>query len=261
MILFLLSFPAAIAVWVWLAKKLKAQGKGAVRHLAGAAAGFATWLAVCIVGTVVDGKPTDNQMETVEQAVTASETVTASEPQKTENQKEETKAETRKEVVHTLDLDWETFRRRTNEDLTAIKFSTTIPSSIQPKGGEGAVRDVAMLPFNDNLNAIISVDPESKKLTGISVMVSGSEDGVDNIRNFSAAAMLMAAADGDNGNKTVGVKLIKMISGALEKFNKGKKNEVKDSFVQNGVKYGILISKVMPAVMMYAEPEHAADKQ
>ena len=49
--LFLLSFPAAIAAWVFIAKKLKASGKNAaVRHFAGVAAGFFVWVFVIMIG-------------------------------------------------------------------------------------------------------------------------------------------------------------------------------------------------------------------
>ena len=82
---------------------------------------------------------------------------------------------------------------------------------------------------------------------------------MENIKNFSAAALLLSAAAGDDGNKKVGGQIIKMINASLEQFGKSSKKtdagDVKNNFVEDGVKYGILISKVLPGVMLYAEPE------
>ena len=58
--LFLLSFPAAIAAWVFIAKKLKASGKNAaVRHFAGVAAGFFVWVFVIMIGIKADEGKTE----------------------------------------------------------------------------------------------------------------------------------------------------------------------------------------------------------
>ena len=61
--LFLLSFPAAIAAWVFIAKKLKASGKNAaVRHFAGVAAGFFVWVFVIMIGIKADEGKTEEEI-------------------------------------------------------------------------------------------------------------------------------------------------------------------------------------------------------
>ena len=68
---------------------------------------------------------------------------------------------------------------------------------------------------------------------------------------------MLSAADGDEGNKTVGGKIIKMAGDAANEFAKQAEKDstasVNKNFVENGVKYGILVSGNMP-VMMFAEP-------
>ena len=67
---------------------------------------------------------------------------------------------------------------------------------------------------------------------------------------------MLAAVAGDNGEKTVGGKVIKMLANTIERFSKkpNDENAGKEKFVENGVKYGVLISKVTP-IMLYAEPD------
>ena len=79
----------------------------------------------------------------------------------------------------------------------------------------------------------------------------------ENLKNFSSAALMLSSADGDDGNKTVGGKIIKMAGDAVNEFAKQAEKDstasVNKNFVENGVKYGILVSGSMP-VMMFAEP-------
>lgn len=169
-------------------------------------------------------------------------------------------------VVATLNLDWETFRRRINEDFRTMEFDAHIPSSIKPEGGENTVRNIAMLPFNDHLFANIAEDPASKKLTSITVNVGPSENSAENLRNFSAAALMLSAAAGDDGNMKTGGKVLEMTVNALQKFAKAEKKskkgtaDVKEQFVADGVKYSVLISTVLPAVMVFAEPDKPEEK-
>ena len=202
--LFLLSFPAAIAAWVFIAKKLKASGKNAaVRHFAGVAAGFFVWVFVIMIGIKAD----EGKTEEAQTAQAASEparvatpaAASSAQPQAMAEKAAEPPEEQVVEKVATLDLDWETFRRRVNEDFASVDFGAKIPASIKPEGSKNSVRDVAMLPFNDHLFSNIAVDPQSKQLTSISVTVGPSENSVENIKNFSAAALLLSAAAGDDG--------------------------------------------------------------
>lgn len=169
------------------------------------------------------------------------------------------------ELAATLDMDWDTFRKRVNADFDSAGFELNIPDSIKPAGDGNSVRNVATLPFNDHLQTLVSEDPESKKLTGITVIMGFSSDQpMDNIKNVMAAALVLSSASGDDGNKKVGGKIIKMVNTSLDAFEKQLKKEdmptVKDKFVVGDVKYGILISKALGSVMLFAEPEKAEDK-
>ena len=164
-----------------------------------------------------------------------------------------------KEVAaKTLPLDWETFKKRVDDDFAAADFGfAKIPDSIKPEGDAKAARLTVTLPVNDNLSAIIGQDPASQKLTNISINLIPHSDPAENLKNFSVAAVMMSASAGDEGNRQVGGRIIKMSADAVEKFaaevKKDDSASVEDKFVENGVKYGILISSVMP-IMMYAEP-------
>lgn len=271
MFLFLLSFPAAIAAWVWTAKKMKIAGKGgAARHFAGLGAGFAVWLVLVIIGVIVDpakqnGEATKKAEPTtqVKDVPAPVETTPVAVVEEVETPTQE--AAQKAEQAATLDLDWETFRKRVDDDFAAAGFRFgKIPSSIKPEGSEQSVRNVAMLPVTDNLIASIAEDPESKKLTSISATVGPHDDPAENLRNFSAAALILSAAGGDDGNLKVGGKIIEMTTNAINKFAKDSRQDknatVKDSFVVDHVKYGIFISGNIP-IMLFAEPESVAEQK
>lgn len=242
--LFLISFSVAIFLWIFVARKFKAAGRSGISsHFAGAAVGFLAWVVVILLGVSLE-KPKTND---------GGQIVAASEPQAGQPAAANTDA-----PVATLDLDWDTFRQRVDEDFAAAGFGfAKIPNTLKPEGEQGAARLTVMLPINDNLVATIAEDPASKQLTGISVTVGPHEDTAENIKNFSAAALMLSAAGGDDGNKKVGGKIIEMATNAINKFAqesaKNNADKVEDSFVENGVKYGILVSKFTP-VMMFAQP-------
>ena len=166
------------------------------------------------------------------------------------------------EPVATLNLDWDTFRQRVDEDFQSADFGfAKIPASMKPEGDANAARLTVMLPINDNLVGNIASDPATGKLTSITATVGATEDAAENLKNFSSAALMLSSADGDDGNKTVGGKIIKMAGDAVNEFAKQAEKDstasVNKNFVENGVKYGIIVSGNMP-VMMFAEP--AEDK-
>ena len=160
--------------------------------------------------------------------------------------------------VVTLNLDWDTFRKRVDEDFESAGFGfAKIPASMKPEGDANAARLTVMLPINDNLVGNIASDPATGKLTSITATVGANEDAAENLKNFSSAALMLSAADGDDGNKTVSGKIIKMAGDAINEFAKQAEKDstanVNKSFVENSVKYGIFVSGNMP-VMMFAEP-------
>lgn len=188
------------------------------------------------------------------EAVKSSETVQASATQSAEQ-------------IASLNLDWDTFRKRVDEDFEAAGFDfAKIPDSLKPEGDAEAARLTATLPINDDLIGIVATDPATGQLTSITVTVSINDDADDNLNNFSSASLMLSAAAGDDGNEKVGGQIIEMIGDTVSEFSKQvkkdsststNKNFVEDSFIEDGVKYGIIISDFMP-VMMFAEP---ADNQ
>ena len=125
------------------------------------------------------------------------------------------------EPVATLNLDWDTFRQRVDEDFQSAGFGfAKIPASMKPEGDANAARLTVMLPINDNLVGNIASDPATGKLTSITATVGATEDAAENLKNFSSAALMLSSADGDDGNKTVGGKIIKMAGDAVNEFAK-----------------------------------------
>ncbi len=158
----------------------------------------------------------------------------------------------------TLNLDWETFRKRVDEDFESAGFGfAKIPVSMKPEGDVNAARLTVMLPINDNLVGNIASDPVTGKLTSITATVGANSDAAENLKNFSSAALMLSTAAGDDGNKTVGGKIIKMAGDAVNEFAKQAEKDstasVNKNFIADGVKYSILVNGNMP-VMMFAEP-------
>ncbi len=162
------------------------------------------------------------------------------------------------EPVATLNLDWDTFRKRVDEDFEKAGFGfAKIPASMKPEGDANTARLTVILPINDNLVGNIASDPVTGKLTSITVTVGTDGDAAENLKNFSSAALMLSATAGDDGNKTVGGKILKMAGDAVNEFAEQVKKDntasVNKNFVEAGVKYGILVSGTMP-VIMFAEP-------
>lgn len=84
MLLFLLSFPVAIAVWYFLVKKLKATGKGLSRHVTGFVAGFFAWLGICTIAVYSDPKEREHLAKANLDVVATEKAKQAQEQQKQE---------------------------------------------------------------------------------------------------------------------------------------------------------------------------------
>ncbi len=82
--LFLLSFPVGIAVWYFLAKRMKASGKGVSRHIAGLFAGFFAWLVVMVIAMETDPKAQQDMKIASEKAAAEEKLKQAEEQQKQE---------------------------------------------------------------------------------------------------------------------------------------------------------------------------------
>lgn len=267
-ILVLLSFVAAIAAWVVVAKRLREKGKGGfIRHLAGAAASFIAWAVMIVVAAIVDSpsqpanNPNTQAAATSASApaasappaavpVAASQIAEASEPVAVSEPKAE-----EKEQTATLDLDFATFRRRCNTDFAATELPFKITPSSKPfLAVPNAVQKTSKIMLDDNLGIILSADPKTDKLTSIMVILGASTDAMSNLKNGVAAALILSSAEGDNGNTVVGNKIISLIKEVGDEFNNGDKATVSDSFIHNNIKYSASISRGLPFFMLSAAP-------
>ena len=82
MFLFFFFFPAAIAVWYFVTKKMKASGKGLSRHVAGFFAGFFAWLVVCMIAIYSEPNEREKLAKSNADVVAAEKSKQAQEQQK-----------------------------------------------------------------------------------------------------------------------------------------------------------------------------------
>lgn len=195
-----------------------------------------------------DDKEGDKKAEQTQLAQTKTEPEKQSE--QTQNNSNEPSKQATPDIAN-LDMDFDTFRRRVNEDFASADLPYKIPSGIKPTGEDA--RKTAMIQLDDSVGIIVATDPATDKITSISTIMSGSSDELKNIQRAGAVGFALASADGDDGNKTVGGDLINMMSKTMAQFGKKPNDIAKDKFVRNGVQYGINISKET-GIMMYAEP-------
>lgn len=254
MIIFLLSLPIAIFAWYLFVKEAKKRGTGGVRYLGGAVAAFVAGLATMVVAVFVDPdtrKSMANQPVEQTQQV-AQNSVAPTTPTPAEQKPVETATpEPQSQKIQSLDMDFDTFRRRVNEDFATAGLPYKIPSNIEPTGEN--VRKTATIQLDDSLGVIVATDPATNKITGISTIMSGSSDELKNMQRAGASGLALASADGDDGNKTVGSELIKMMTKTIKQWGKKPDGVAEDKMVRNGIQYGISVSK-MTGIMMYAEP-------
>lgn len=276
-LIFLIVFVIAAFAWERVAKKLGANGKGFfVRHLAGLAI-FSITAIVCMIVAVLTfpdlGKPAEQsgnpQAASKTKPEQASALISASKPAATPvptqvaskpvaaSAAKSSEAKPIEQPVAHLGLDFETWKSRVITDFQSADLPFAIPDNTElEKSGDNDARKVHIIQLDTGISAVVAIDPATDKITSVMVNMVGSNDGVKNIQNSGAAAIMLAAVAGDNGEKTVGGKIIKMFANTVERFSKkpNDENAGKEKFVENGVKYGVLISKVTP-IMLYAEPD------
>lgn len=276
-LIFLIVLIIAAFAWERVAKKLGAKGKGFfVRHLAGLAA-FSITSIVCMIIAVLAfpdlGKSANqgtdpqvsaqNKTEQTPAPTSASKPVATSAPaQSASKPVVASEAKPAEQPVAHLGLDFETWKSRVMTDFQSANLPFAIPDNTElEKSGDNDARKVHIIQLDTGISAVVAIDPATDKITSVMVNMVGSNDGVKNIQNSGAAAIMLAAVAGDNGEKTVGGKIIKMFANTVERFNKkpNDENAGKEKFVENGVKYGVLVTNVMP-IMLYAEPNQDVSK-
>lgn len=252
-ILYFLSLVGGIASWYWVAKKMKLSGKGAVlRHLVGMFAGFVTLMIVATIAIQLDPKAKQEIAKQNAEAKAAQTTPAAPQaPAPVQSAATEKPAT----AVKTLDMDFDTLRRRANEDFKKADLPYKISDQLEPTLSDGAVRKTVIVQLDDGLNAVVATDPTSNRITSITVNMVGSNDSTKNLQRGASAALLLAAADGDEGNQTVGGDIIQMMNKTMKTYTANPKKEEngKSSFTRNNVKYSIMLSNVLP-IMLFAEP-------
>ena len=253
-ILYFLSLVGGIASWYWVAKKMKLSGKGAVlRHLVGMFAGFVTLMIVATIAIQLDPKAKQEiaKQNAEDKAAQTTPPAAPQAPAPVQSAATEKPAT----VVKTLDMDFDTLRRRANEDFKKADLPYKISDQLEPTLSDGAVRKTVIVQLDDNLHAVIAADPTSNRITSITVNMVGSNDSMKNLQRGASAALLLAAADGDEGNQTVGGDIIQMMNKTMKAYTANPKKEEngKSSFTRNNVKYSIMLSNVLP-IMLFAEP-------
>lgn len=155
-----------------------------------------------------------------------------------------------------FDFDFPTLRNRINADFKSVQSSYRIPSNIHPQGDENAYNLTTSAVLSDNLSFITSITPTTQKVNGIMVLyVPGDSNNIQILNDIMTASFIVAAADGDNGNKTVGGKIITMVTDAVKEFtDNGADKSVNRKFVFNNTEYTVLVAKGMP-ITLAASPK------
>ena len=255
LVLSVCSLVGAIAPKVF--SRFSKDGKGFSRLFLFFGFNIAAMVAMGIGGAMLPSVPAD----TTKTAAAASDPAqTASPPgndatdDDSEPVAEEETATPAKENRAEFDFDFSTLRSRINADLKSMESPYRISANIRPSGDENSVNLMATASFSDNLSLLVAVTPDTKNVNGITVLYAPSPNRAENLRNATTAAILLAAADGDDGNKVVGSKILDMFTGAITEFaDNGSSGSAKRKFIFNNIEYGILVAEGMP-IMMFASP-------
>ena len=233
LVLSVCSLVGAIAPKVF--SRFSKDGKGFSRLFLFFGFNIAAMVAMGIGGAMLPSVPTDTT-ETV--AAVSKPTQTASTPgndatdDDSEPAAEEETATPAKENRAEFDFDFSTLRSRINADLKSMESPYRISANIRPSGDENSVNLMATASFSDNLSLLVAVTPDTKNVNSITVLYAPSQNKAENLRNAATAAILLASADGDDGNKVVGGKILDMFTGAITEFaDNGSTDSVKRKFV------------------------------
>lgn len=153
-----------------------------------------------------------------------------------------------------FDFDFNTYRTKLNSRFTALDLPYTISNNVKPSGGADVVNQVANYSFSDGLSMIASVTPATQHVNSVTALIApGGKKSEEVLQYLMASSLIIAAANNSDTNKQLETKVLKMLMGAVKKFTTDNE-EVQDSFVENNVKYSLMITPNMP-IMLFATPQ------
>lgn len=141
------------------------------------------------------------------------------------------------------------FSERANANLVKSGADYRMPSELKIDDGE--VNNTAQYMFSDTLGITFVLDKKTNNVKSLMTVVGVSDDGNQTLRDLMYHAAVITAFEGKNAMKTVGGRYIKMTAEAVEEF--GTTGDTKKSFILNGKKYGISMTKGV-GIIGYAEP-------
>lgn len=141
------------------------------------------------------------------------------------------------------------FAERANANLVKSESDYRMPTELQIS--EGEVNNTAQYMFSDTLGVTLMLDKSSNNIKSLMTVVGVSDDGTQTLKDLMYHAAIIAAFGGKDAMKTVGKRYIKITGEAVEEF--GKTGNSQKSFILNGTKYGIAMTKGV-GIIGYAEP-------
>lgn len=123
-------------------------------------------------------------------------------------------------------------------------------------GDKNAVNLTAQIDFSDKLGFIVAASPQTKNVNSITVIYApGGDTNIEILENIVTASLILAAADGENGNQAVGGKIVSMITDSIKEFtDSNMQKSTNRSITFNNIKYSVLLAKDMP-MMFFASPK------
>ena len=221
--LFLLSFPVGIAVWYFLAKRMKASGKGVSRHIAGLFAGFFAWLVVMVIAMETDPRAQQDMKIASEKAAAEEKLKQAEEQQKQEQlaqaqqneQKQKAADEQAAEVQKLVELHQSSMSKYNEMERASVQLSNAFTAKKIDlyKAYESAenLRTLAEKVRND-------VQPIELKNENAN---KNAKDYVDNVKTLAyirgkIADLSMGVANGDKEFKPSDQAELKKLIGAAQ---------------------------------------------
>lgn len=206
------------------------------------------------VGIIAADNPGSGQAETVsakpEAAASQSENVQAAKARTAQD-------ETRKDMP----ISFEELRQRINRQMVLLDKPETkpIPKTAKPWGDKDSINFTYQFDASKNISILISANPENNKPRGIIVLAAPEpgSDGVDLLALFAKAIAIQTApiADGSRESKETGAKILKMAAELAGEFADNPEQQAKDSFVKDGVRYGVALTPGLPFMFTFGFEE------
>ena len=242
-IIFLLSIPAGIAAWIFLAKSLSTKNNCSkfLSHLAGASLGFL----IIVFGLVVAATMSSNK------------SVSTSEEKENSSQMEETPEKSQRADTQetTLNLTLDDYISQLNATFKKIDSGHKVSKNIKIDSGE--VKDTVSISFNDNVSALLSLRKGSRKIQSIMAIwiPNANRSEADNLKDMLALSAIASAVDGNDSLKTVGANVLKTAAAQINKWAKDKDESYSDEFIFNNIKYSINVSSITGVIITIVPAE------